>query len=270
MKDANSNSKTLPIGILDSGVGGLTTAVEVIKQLPNESILYFGDSKNMPYGNKKEEEIIHLANRMIEYLCKKGVKVILLACNTISTYIDSLTSDVPLISIVRAGALDINEKCAENETCGLIATIATVKSASYEKELAKLNKKIHIISNSSASLPKIIDSHLDNRELLNTKIKECIDPVFESAENINKLVLGCSHFPVIKKEISELYPNVRMIDPADKQAKLLKAFLEENGLSNDSGKKTLHVYTTAETYEYAAAIKRLGLEVDALVKVELS
>lgn len=269
MNDNNKKSM-LPIGILDSGVGGLTTAVEVIKQLPGESILYFGDSKNMPYGNKSKEEIISLADRMIDFLCNKGVKVILLACNTISNYIDYLKSDVPLISIIQAGALDADEKCKKNETCGLIATIATVKSGSYERELASLKKNVHIISNSSASLPKIIDSQLDNKELLNSKIKECIDPVFESGTDINKLILGCSHFPVIKKEIAELYPDIEFIDPAEKQAGLLKSFLKQNSLMNETGAKTLHLYTTAETYEYAAAIKRLGLEVDALIKVELS
>ena len=259
--------KNKPIGILDSGVGGLTAVVSMQRLLPNESIIYLGDSLRMPYGNKKPDEIVNLANNLISFLQKHEVKAILLACNTISAHIEELKSNLTLISIIEAGALAVKELVQE-PAVGLIATHATVQSGMYEKKIKQYNPSLKVISNSSTSLPKIIDSQLENISLLNENIKEIIDPILKEDDQIRNLILGCSHFPIIKKEINEIYPDIKLIDPAEKQVELLKIYLYENDLINDGDSK-LTVFTTAETYEYAAAIKRLYLEIDALIKVVL-
>lgn len=262
-------NKTLPVGMIDSGVGGLTALAQVRKLLPGESIIYIGDSKRMPYGNRAAEEIVAYANRMIKFLEERRVKVILLACNTISTNILRLRSKVRLISVIEAGAEALCEAQDKGEV-GMIATYATVKGGMYEKEVEKRNPSLKLISNSSRSLPKIIDSQLDNIALIEDNIKACIDPIIDGHAGIDKILLGCTHFPIIEKEIRELYPAVDFIDPAVKQARMLEAYLRAGGLLNGAAvPPRIDIFTTAETYEFAAAIKRLRLEIDTLSKVKL-
>ncbi len=259
--------RNLSIGILDSGVGGLTAMVPMQEMLPGESVIYFGDSLRMPYGNRTKEEIVFYAQKMIDYLEDKGVKAILLACNTISSHIDSLHSDVKLFSIVEAGCLAAKES-VKNSSVGIIATCATVESGVYEDKLRDMCPELEVYINSSSSLPKTIDRHIEDTILLNEKIKECIDPILEKGKDVKDLILGCSHFPIISEEINAIYPSLNLIDPAVKQVMMLKSYLEENSLTNTS-KRTINLYTTAETYEFAVAIKRLKLEIDTLMKVEL-
>ena len=262
-------NRDLPIGILDSGVGGLTAVVQMNKLLPNESVIYFGDSKRMPYGNKENDEIIDLANRMIAYLEHIGVKAILLACNTISSQLPYLKSNVPLFSIVDAGARSVAAASTNQGSVGVIATCATVKNRTYENTINTYHPDIRVISNSSASLPKIIDSQMDDIELLTDNIRECVDPILEKDPSVKYLLLGCSHFPIIKREIGALYPELIFLDPAKEQVSILKDYLESNDMQTPNPKRQILLYTTAETYEYAAAIKRLRLEIDMLMKVKL-
>ncbi len=260
--------RNLPIGILDSGVGGLTAVVQMKNALPDESVIYFGDSKRMPYGNREDEEIVFLANHMIAYLEEIGVKAILLACNTISSLYDRLESTVPLFSIVDAGARAVTQ--TDNKgTVGVIATCSTINSGIYEKTIAAYDPSIHVVANSSASLPKIIDSQLEEPKLLDAKIRECLDPIVQNNDSVAHLLLGCSHFPIIKEEINAIYPQLMLLDPAEEQVRILRDYLEANDMRAENNEKDITLYTTAETYEYAAAIKRLKLEIDTLMKVPL-
>ena len=260
--------RNLPIGIIDSGVGGLTAVVQMNRLLENESILYFGDSLRMPYGNRPDEEIIFLANSMIKFLEKQNVKAILIACNTISSHIEKLSSNVKLFSIVDAGVSAL-KNAPDKDEVGVIATNATIKSGIYERKIKKELPQKKVYLNSSTSLPKIIDSHLDDIDLLNKNIKLCIDPIIEKSNNLQQLILGCSHFPIIHKEISQLYPQLSLIDPAKTQVEMLKDYLTENDLTSNQDGYKISLYTTASTYEFAAAIKRLKLEINTLIKTEL-
>lgn len=264
------NQLDLPIGIIDSGVGGLTALAQMNKYLPNESIIYFGDSLRMPYGNRPKEEIVRFADAMIGYLEHIGVKAILIACNTISTYISEIKASVPCCSIIEAGAQSIAEQ-VKSGSVGIIATCATVAGGMYEREIARRAPLMRVYSSSSASLPKIVDSQLDNSEMLAASIRSCIDPIVQSCPNVRDLLLGCTHFPIIASEIAALYPSLHLIDPAEQQVKNLREYLSKQKLlANRQTERTITLYTTAETYEYAAAIKRLRLEIDTLMKVRLN
>lgn len=252
---------------MDSGVGGLTVAKELIRLLPCENVIYFGDSKRMPYGNKTEEEIIYLANKIIGFLENKGVKGILLACNTVSSQIHKLKSNVPLFGIIEAGceaALD----ASVNKEIGLIATVATVKSSVYEKTLEKMDPSRMILSNDSQKLPKIINDHLERRDLLDIHIKECIDPILEKG-HIKELILGCSHFPIIQKEIQELYPHLRLINPANKQVKKIESYLDKNNLLRSCKDHTVQIYTTNGIDEFRGTLERLEISEYSLEMVKL-
>ena len=260
-------SDNSPIGILDSGVGGLTAADCVFTSLPNESIIYFGDAANMPYGNRTPEEIVFLANRMIHFLEEQNVKVILLDCNTISSMKEQLKSRVPLIDIVTAGASAVGREAHEGETVGLIATKATVESGAYVKAIAHLSKRITVRSNASTSLPKIIDSQLENASLLDEKIRECIDPIVED-RTIRKLILGCSHFPIIREEISLIYPFLELIDPAVEQTHMLSEYLtKRHAFSEETHRKVL-LCTSGEKTEFDATLQRLQIKPDEVENIE--
>ncbi len=255
------------IGVLDSGVGGLTAVKQIQKILPNENIIYFGDSLRMPYGNRTYEEIREYANKIIKFLEYKNVKAIAIACNTVSSQIESLKATVPLFSIVKYGCMQAAEE-AEDKKIGLIATVATVKSGVYEYTMEKINPDIKLISNDSSRLPKVINSQMENILLLYELIKECIDPIYK--QNVKTLILGCSHFPIIENEIKSMYPSLKLIDPAERQVKELKKYLVRNNMDNkkENGKYT-HLYTTADMLEYVASIKRLDLKFTKLEEVKL-
>ncbi len=260
-------NKDLPIGVMDSGVGGLTVAKELIRLLPCENVIYFGDSKRMPYGNKTEEEIVYLANKIIEFLENKGVKGILLACNTVSSQIHKLKSNVPLFGIIEAGCEAALETAQRNQI-GLIATVATVKSNVYEKTLEKMDPSKIILSNDSRKLPKIINDHLERRDLLDIHIKECIDPILEKG-SIKELILGCSHFPIIQREIQELYPNLVLINPANKQVKKIESYLEKRDFLRHNKDRFVQIYTTNGIEEFKATLNRLEISGYSVEKVKL-
>jgi glutamate racemase len=255
-----------PIGVIDSGVGGLTAVKQIQKILPNENVIYFGDSLRMPYGNRTYEEVVEYANKIIEFLEEKDVKAIALACNTISSQIESLKANVPLFSIVEYGCMQAAE-LHESEV-GLIATVATVKSGVYDYTIKRMAPNVKLISNDSSRLPKVINSQMENVLLLYELIKECIDPI--ASQNVRTLILGCSHFPIIENEIKTMYPSIKLIDPAERQIKELKKYLIRNDLDNkkENGKYT-HLYTTADMFEYVASIKRLNLKFTKLEEIKL-
>lgn len=256
-----------PVGVMDSGVGGLTVVKEITKLLPGEDVIYFGDSKRMPYGNRSEEEIVYLANSIIQFLENKGAKAILLACNTVSSQIDKLNHTVPLFGIIEAGCMAVLES-SQSKEIGLIATVATVKSGVYDTTLERLDKNRKFLSNDSRKLPQIINDQLRHKYLLDKHIHECIDPILEQGP-INELVLGCSHFPIIEKEIEEIYPNLSLINPAHKQVQMLQNHLEEVSLKNEGNQGQLTIYTTARLKEFKETLARLGLDDYALEKAVL-
>lgn len=253
--------KTAPIGVIDSGVGGLTVAKQLMKALPNEEVIYFADSANMPYGNRSKEEIIGLASKMINFVEEKNVKAVLVACNTISSFIDEIKSETKLISIVKAGVDEAARESEKNECVGVMATKATVESRAYEKENERTGNRLRLITNASVSLPKVIDRELENTSLLTEKIRECVDPIMEKDASITKLILGCSHFPIIKEEISALYPHLTLIDPAMNQVEVLRKYLRENNaLNNNRRAGKIMLYTSGCESEFELTLQKIHMK----------
>lgn len=223
---------TSPIGLIDSGIGGFTVLRELQRQLPRENIVYLGDAKRMPYGERENEEIIAFGNSDIRFLENRGVKAILLACNTISSLVDRLDAKVPLFSIVEAGCLATIDR-QKKGAVGLIATTATVKNGTYEHILSEHSQALRYITQGTRTLAKVINNHPGELVLLRKNIREAIDPIFER-ERVNALLLGCTHFPIVRKTIEEMYPNLSIIDPADKQIALLREYLAQNDAFNET------------------------------------
>ncbi len=249
---------TCPIGVLDSGVGGLTVVRQIQRLLPGEDIIYFGDSANCPYGNRSADEIFELTMRMLRRLERREVKCVAIACNTISTMVERLRPECPfpLISVVEAGAdYVVQEKLAR---VGLIATEFTVSTGAYEARIHAGNPDCFVSAKGSPNLAALIDRGDFNRAAINEEITEQVDIIL-SRGDIHDLILGCTHFPIVAENFHDCFPDLRLIDPAEQEAVALKNLLVYRTLTNPQTRGKLLIETSGdpEVYEKVASLLSL-------------
>jgi len=233
-----------PIGIIDSGVGGLSIASVLAKKLPQESIIYFADSANCPYGEKSQEQICKLSKRMVDYLMKKNIKLLVIACNTITVLaIDGLRKDFPGLPVV--GIVPVIKTAAErtrNGRIGIFSTKATAKSQ-YQRDLInRFARDCEVISIGSSSLVSLIESCSFDR------INKILAEELEVLKNvgIDTLVLGCSHFSLIKGNIQKILPNVLILDSAGAVTRQVKKILKANEILSEFNNSVYNFLTTGE------------------------
>ena len=216
------------IGIFDSGIGGLTTLEEIKKLLPNEDYIYYADSKNNPYGEKSDAELLSIVKDIVEYLLNKNVKIIVIACNTATTRcIEALRHDYPNINFVGTEPA-IKVACDKGfKNTLVLATPGTISSEKVHK-LVKDNihddQKIHLLA--CDGLANAIETKNDEKidSILYNLLNEYKDM------NIDSIVLGCTHYPIIKDKIQSFFPNANLIDGNIGVAKRVKFILKENNL----------------------------------------
>lgn len=220
------------IGVFDSGIGGVTVLKEIIKLLPNENYIYYSDSKNNPYGDKTDADIISICENIVEYLIKSDCKVIVIACNTASAKaVDHLRDKYKNIQFIAIEpAYKMVYDYAYDSTTLVMATKGTIKSERFNLLLEKYNNhKTYLLP--CIGLADIIEE--GNKE----KIKKYIQlNLKEHIGKVNNIVLGCTHYPLIKEEIKEIMGNVKFFDGASYLAIHLKDVLEENKLLNNNEK----------------------------------
>ncbi len=210
--------KNNPIGVFDSGVGGLSCVPSISRALPNEKIIYFGDTGRAPYGSRNPEQIIEFSKEIAAKLIDMGCKSLSIACNTISAVaLESLKAEfnVPIIGIIEPAIEIVNKKYA-NKKIGVIATEATVNSKAYPF-IAK-------------ATPDFVPYIEDAGKVPDTVIKENLDGFVDS---LDVLILGCTHYPFIKDDIKRLYPRLAIVDPAEALAQKTKEILEASNLISD-------------------------------------
>jgi glutamate racemase len=234
-----------PIGILDSGVGGLTVLQAVVSELPRESFIHIGDSENTPYGKKKEEEIYHLSKRLIAFLLKKEVKLIVIACNTITvSCLERLRTDYPDMPIV--GTVPVIKTAAavsKNKRIGILSTTTTAQS-DYQKHLIEEFANDCVVFNhgTDALVPLIEQGKVESAEMA-TALGKVLKPF--SNEHIDALALGCTHFPFLKEQIQQMLGHdVQLLDSGGAIARQVKRVLEHNNALNSEGDGNIHIYTT--------------------------
>lgn len=239
-----------PVGVFDSGIGGFTVLQELQRILPGENTVYLGDAARMPYGERDNEEIIAFTAAAIRFLEARGVKAILLACNTASSLMDRLTSQVPLFSIVEAGCVAATEHQPQGRI-GLICTTATARNRAYEKTLASLTKKLGFITQGAPDLARVINDNREELILLKQNIHGAIDPILTQGE-VEALLLGCTHYPIVRETIELLYPRLSLINPAEKQVASLVEYLSAEGAFNDDEKRRgqTDIYATGSWSDY--------------------
>ncbi|MDN5200745.1 glutamate racemase [Fulvivirgaceae bacterium BMA10] len=227
-----------PIGIFDSGTGGLTVANAVKRLLPEESIIYFGDIAHLPYGDKSQAAIQAYSVKICEVLLQQRCKLVLIACNSASAaafelvreYVGSKAKVMDVITPV----IDYVRENYAHKTIGLIGTKQTVSSNVYQKKIDQLGNGTILKSLATPLLVPMIEEDLAddkiNQSIINNYLKK------DSIQNIEALILGCTHYPLIKKQVENFYQgSVDIIDSSEITARALKAYLQYNNLLNTSG-----------------------------------
>ncbi len=224
-----------PIGIFDSGIGGLTVAHAIKEALPNEQLIYFGDTAHLPYGDKSEAAIQAYSIKITDILLQKGCKVIVIACNSASSAAYDLLTEytgkrAKVINVIDPMVSLIKNKYA-SKTIGLIGTKRTVLSDIYGRKINALNEQVSLKSLATPLLVPMIEEGFFNNKISH----EIIESYLKSSElsDIEALILGCTHYPLIKKEVSKFYSNkIDILDSSEVTASYLKTYLMEHGLAN--------------------------------------
>lgn len=246
-----------PIGIFDSGVGGLTVLSEIKKQLPNENLIYLGDTKNFPYGNKTKEQIIEFAVQNTNKLIELGAKVIIIACGTATSQaIEVLNKkfSLPIIGIIEPTVEYIKNQ--NMNRVGVIATEGTIRSGAWEKTLKRKIESIEVINKACPMLATIAEEGRATSEEGIAVIKEYMEPFKKN--KIDKIILGCTHYPIyeglIRKELG--YP-VELINTGVTVARELALYLKNNNLLNAEKDKEDFIFLTKPEEEFKIIAKNL-------------
>ena len=255
------------IGIFDSGVGGLTVLAEIRKILPNENIIYLGDTKNFPYGSKSKEEIIEFAIQNVKTLMEKQVKVIIIACGTATSQaLDVLKQkfDIPIIGIIEPTVEYVKNK--NYQEIGVIATEGTIRSGAWEQKLKEENPQINVINKACPMLATIAEEGKAQSAEGRKVIKQYMQPFKEN--KIDKIILGCTHYPIYEKIIrEELGYEVELINTGVTVSKYLEKYLKENKMENNDITKKENIYLTRPEKEFKKIAKNIlneNLDIQAI------
>ena len=264
----NSIKSKKPIAFFDSGVGGLTVYKEVKTLLPNEDFLYFGDTLNMPYGEKTKTELIEIARKIFDFFAQKEVKAVVMACNTTSAMTYEVLKDnydFEIFPIIQSVAKVMSTLPIKN--LGIFATPATINSHAYANAINKINPNINVTEIACPSWVRIVENNkLHDKEsyfLVQEKMNEML---LNNPENI---ILGCTHYPYLKELLKHFYPLDKLIDPSNAFAQFIKNTLITNNLINNqtNGSEKFYVSSSPENFKQASKLFCELKELPELIKL---
>jgi glutamate racemase len=236
-----------PIGIFDSGIGGLTVCKAVHDLMPEENIIYYGDTARFPYGTRSIDTIIRYSREITDYLLSRNVKMIVIACNTSSAAaLETLREEyeVPIIGVIEAGARAACQT-AERNRIGVIATRATVRSGSYEKAIQRIRPEVEVIQQQATLFVPITEEGLLDHEITRVAVQLYLDDMYE--KGVRTVILGCTHFPLLKDAIHSVYDGLNLVDTGMEIALEARNILLQKDLANDEkeGQKgTIELYAS--------------------------
>lgn len=226
--------RNAPVGVFDSGVGGLTVAREIMRQIPEERIVYFGDTARVPYGNKSKDTILRYSRQIIRFLRTREVKAIVIACNTASAYaLDTVAaeSDIPIIGVINAGARTAVQ-ATRNGKIGVIGTEGTIGSGIYTRVMKQLKPDIQVTGKPCPLFVPLVEEGLLHDSVTDEIASRYLSVL--KGKYIDTLVLGCTHYPLLRSTLRRLMgEDVVLVNPAYETAIELKQLLEERGLERD-------------------------------------
>ncbi len=243
-------SSKAPIGVFDSGVGGLTVVKEIMNQIPGETIIYFGDTARLPYGSKSRETIITYTRQIIRFLMGKEVKAIVVACNTASAFaLETVRKefDIPMLGVVKPGAR-VAAATTKNGNIGVIGTEGTIRSGIYNEYLSEINPRVKVYGKACPLFVPLVEEGLIDDPVTMEMARRYIGELI--VHDIDTLVLGCTHYPLLRKTLRKIIgDNIQMVNPAYETAKALKQVLADHNLENDDTLKTDHKFFVSDGAE---------------------
>ena len=267
--------RNAPVGVFDSGVGGLTVAREIMRNLPSEKIVYFGDTARVPYGSKSKETITRYSRQIIRFLMEQDVKAIVIACNTASAFaLETVRHEFPLpiIGVIRAGA-EVAAAGTRNKRVGVIGTEGTIGSGIHEELLHSLDPEIQVFGKACPLFCPLVEEGWTHdpltREVASRYLKELQD------KDIDTLILGCTHYPLLRSTIREIMgESVRLVNPAYETALELKRLLEKKDLCSQETREEefpyrFYVSDLAEKFkQFANSILPYDVEMTQKIDIE--
>ena len=234
-----------PIGIFDSGLGGLTVVKSIKKLLPNESILYFGDTARLPYGLKSKELVIQYSTQIADFLIKKDVKMIIIACNTATAMaLEELRNNfknIPIIGVIEPGSVQASVDSI-NKKIGIIGTVATIKSKAYESALRSIDKNIEVFSKDCPLFVPFVEEGMVEGEAINLIVEHYLSGF---KDNIDTMILGCTHYPLLETVIKKYVDDIILVDSASAVVEHANNILNDFQLRNSyDAKGTLECFVT--------------------------
>ncbi|HEX6592965.1 MAG TPA: glutamate racemase [Bacillota bacterium] len=237
------------IGVIDSGVGGLTVVHELMRQLPNEKLIYMGDTLRCPYGSRPAEEIKQFTWEMVEFLLQKNIKMLVVACNTATAFtLEDLKStlDIPVIGVIQPGARAAI-KVTQNNHVGVIGTAGTIQSHAYERALKNIKEDIHVYSLACPLFVPMVEKGVLSGEEAYEVVQQSLQPM-KGKKKMDTLILGCTHYPLLKQTIQDVVgPEVSIISSSEETAREVSTILDVYHLFNKGQKPPVHqFYTTGK------------------------
>ncbi|MBI2844323.1 MAG: glutamate racemase [Armatimonadetes bacterium] len=261
---------TGPIGVFDSGLGGLTVAGEILRRLPNESIIYFADTAHVPYGERPLEEIKGFAVGITRFLIDRGVKSLVMACNMSSAVaLESAREafpDLPILGVIEPGSQAAVSACGG--VIGILATTGTVESGAYTRTIRRLAPEAEVYEQACPAFVPLVEAGLTDTEEAEEAAREYLEPLLLA--RARTIVLGCTHYPFLRGVISRVAPQACIVDPAEETVNELQKVLLERGLRAGPGERKEHVFfASGDTEGFARLGSRfLRQEISSVERAE--
>ncbi len=242
-----------PIGFFDSGVGGLTCISEMQQALPKERIIYFGDTARTPYGSKAADTIRKFSLEIGDFLVKERVKMIVIACNTVSSIclqdLQERFPDIPVLGIIRPAAERIAADGQPGKPIGVIGTKVTVRSQAYEGLIRELNPDLKVYSQACPALVPLIEEGIIENEIMDLTLRHYMDQFLEE-NKIQTLTLGCTHYPLVEANIRRLYPELEIVNPSKEIVRSIARELEDRDMAAEElpGESTFYASDLSENF----------------------
>ena len=261
-----------PIGVFDSGIGGLTVVRELMRQLPNESIIYFGDTARVPYGPKSPDTVVRYSREIVDFLKHEGVKSIVVACNTATAHaLPTLRAenDLPIVGVIEPGSRAA-ARATKSGSVGVIGTQGTVNSRAYEKAIAAAAPDARITARACPLFVPLVEEGWLDTEVTRLVAHEYLDSLHDA--DVDTLVLGCTHYPLLKAVIGDVIGRkVRLIDSAEETAAETAATLKQTGLAHEKTDNARYRFIASDAPEQFLRVggRFLGSSIDRVETVTL-
>lgn len=262
---------TFPIGVFDSGLGGLSVARRILERLPNERIIYFADSAHVPYGERPLEEIQEFALAIVGFLIERGAKAIVMACNMSSAAALEISRkeypDLPIVGVIAPGAKAAVDACC-GAPIGVLATTGTIKSKAYVRSVARYDASVPVFGQACPKFVPLIESGMTESEEAEAAACTYVAPLL--AEGCRTIVLGCTHYPFLRKHIEAAAgAGVRVVDPAEETVRVLENTLIEQGLASAGLDGPHEFYSSGDTEGFATLGSAfLGRPIESVEHIE--